>query len=179
MRVALISSFRKNCGIGIYTFEFVSNLLRHRNVKEVHLFTHTNSNITIPSRKLRVYKVVDEKYPFYVCKLVNKLREIEPDIIDVEWDHSLYSPTMFFGVYIFPLLSHFKEKIFLSFHSLYRDEDLSRCLSFLIRNKPIEKVLSKYYSLTKNFLLKNLKIGRLFTLYQYEQIKKYRATSLL
>jgi glycosyltransferase involved in cell wall biosynthesis len=143
-------------------------------VSEVYLLTHTNSDILLNSEKLKIYKFINEKLPFYIYTLFKLFRKIKPDIIDIEWDHSLYAPTKFMGMYIFPLLFYFKEKIFLSFHSLYRTEDVERYLTATTRNKLTAKVGSIYYSLTKRFLLNNLKVGRIFTLYQYEQVKKIK-----
>jgi len=174
MRVAIVSSFRKNCGIGIYTLEFLSHLLKYQSIEEIHLLTHINSDIELASKKLKIYKVINEGYPFYTSKLLSLLRKIEPDVVDVEWDHSLYAPTKLLGVYIFPLLSHFKDKLFLSFHSLYRLEDVERYLITTTRNKLIGEIGGRYYSLTKEFLLNNLKVGRLFTLYEYEQVREIK-----
>ena len=172
MRISIISSFRKNCGIGIYTFEFLSNLLKYQEVKEIHLFTHIDSDFTLVSKKLRIYKVINEINPSYILTLLCLLRKIKPDVIDVEWDHSLYAPTKLLGIYIFPLLSYLKDKLFLSFHSLYRLEDVEHHLVTTTRNKLIGKIGGRYYSLTKEFLLNNLKVGRVFTLYEYEQVRK-------
>jgi glycosyltransferase involved in cell wall biosynthesis len=172
MRVAIISSFRKNCGIGIYTFEFLSHLLKYESIEEIHLLTHINSNIELASKKLKIYKIINEKWPFYNSKLSYLLKKIKADVIDIEWDHSLYAPTNLLGTYIFPLLSNFKDRIFLSFHSLYRVEDIEHALVITTGNKIIGKIGSKYYFLTKKFLLDNHKIGRVFTLYEYEQVKK-------
>jgi glycosyltransferase involved in cell wall biosynthesis len=174
MRVAIMSSFRKNCGIGIYTFNFLSNLLKYEyeNIEEIYLLTHTNSDVELASKKLKTYKVINEQWPLYTSKLYYLLKKINADVINIEWDHSLYSPTMLLGTYIFPLLSNFKDKIFLSFHSLYRLEDIERALAITTGSKIIGKIGSKYYFITKKFLLDNHKIGRVFTLYEYEQVKK-------
>jgi glycosyltransferase involved in cell wall biosynthesis len=172
MRVAIISSFRKNCGIGIYTFEFLSHLLKYESIEEIYLFTHTNSDVELASKKLKIYKIINEKWPFYASKLSYLLKKINANVIDIEWDHSLYAPTKLLGTYIFPLLSNFKDRTFLSFHSLYRVEDIERALVITTGSKIIGKIGSKYYFLTKKFLLDNHKIGRVFTLYEYEQVKK-------
>jgi len=174
MRISIISSLRKNCGIGIYTFEFLSNILKYQEVKEIRLFTHIDSDFTLASKKLRIYKVINEINPSYIFTLLRLLRKIKPDVIDVEWDHSLYAPTKLLGIYIFPLLSYLKDKLFLSFHSLYRLEDVERYLIATTKNKLAGKIGSRCYFLTKRFLLNNLKVGRVFTLYEYEQVRKIR-----
>jgi glycosyltransferase involved in cell wall biosynthesis len=143
-------------------------------VKEIHLFTHIDSDFTLASKKLRIYKVINEINPSYIFTPLRLLRKIKPDVIDVEWDHSLYAPTKLLGIYIFPLLSYLKDKLFLSFHSLYRLEDVERYLITTTKNKLAGKIGSRCYSLTKRFLLNNLKVGRVFTLYEYAQVRKIR-----
>jgi len=179
MQVVVISSFRKDCGIGIYTFQFLLQLLKAQSVEKVHLLTHTDSDINLLSPKLKIQRVINEKYPFYTSTLSYYLKKIEADVIDIEWDHSLYSPMWFLGIYIFPLLFNFKDKIFLSLHSLYNSEDVERYLSVSIGNKLVKKLGSKYYSLTKRFLLKNFAVGRVFTLYEYEQVKGIKRNFVL
>jgi len=49
---------------------------------------------------------------------------------------------------------------------------VERALVITTGSKIIGKIGSKYYFLTKKFLLDNHKIGRVFTLYEYEQVKK-------
>jgi len=143
-------------------------------VREAHLFTHLNSDIKLVSKKLKIYKIINERYPFYTSKLLCLLKKIRPDVIDIEWDHSLYAPTQFLGVYIFPFFSHLKDKLFLSLHSLYRSEDVERYLVTTTKNKLVGKIGSRYYYITKMFLLNNLNIGRVFTLYEYEQVRKIK-----
>ena len=179
MRVVVMSSFRKDCGIGMYTFQFLHQLLRHKDIERVYLFTHTDSDITLLSPKLEIYRIINEKYPFYTLKLSYLLKKIKADVIDVEWDHSLFSPPWLLGSYVFPLLSNFKDKIFLSLHSLYHSEDVERYLNTITGNKVVGKLGSKYYSSTKRFLLKNFAVGRVFTLYEYEQVKRMKRNFVL
>jgi len=183
MRLAIISSFRRNCGIGLYTLQFVLQLIKYNRVehiiKRIYLLVHTDSDIDLFSPKLKIFRVIREKHPSYVSKMSSLLEKLKPDVIDVEWDHSLYSPFLLLGTYLFPILSKFKNKIFISFHSLYRSEDVERYLDITTGNKLLGKLGSKYYSLTKRFLLKNLSIGRLFTLYEYEQVKRIKQNFVL
>jgi len=179
MQVVVISSFRKDCGIGIYTFQFLLQLLKTQSVEKIYLLTHTDSNINLFSPRLKIQRVINEKYPFYTSKLSYYLKKIKADVIDIEWDHSLYSPMWFLGIYIFPLLFNFKDKIFLSLHSLYTSEDVERYLNMIIGNKLVGELGSKYYSLTKKFLLKNFAVGRVFTLYEYEQVKGIKRNFVL
>jgi glycosyltransferase involved in cell wall biosynthesis len=174
MKVVIISSFRRKCGIGIYTFEFLFHLLKRQSIEEIHLLTHIDSDIELASKKLKIYKIINEKWPLYTSKLSYLIKKMKSDVVEIEWDHSLYAPTQLLGVYIFPLLSHLKDKLFLSFHSLYRLEDVERYLIRTTRNELIGKIGGRYYSLTKRFLLNNLKVGRVFTLYQYEQVRKIK-----
>ena len=179
MEIGVISSFRSNCGIGLYTFQFLKCLLGYKNVREVHLLTHIDSDLLLPSRKLKIYKIIDERYPFYVPKMLDLVMKIKPDVIEIEWDHSLYSPTELLGTYIFPLLLYLREKTFISFHSLYRIEDVEHSITKITGNKLLGEVGSKYYSFTKLFLLNNLNIGRVFTLYEHEQVKKIKKKFVL
>ena len=101
MKICVISSFRSDCGIGLYTLQFLKCLLNYKNVREVHLLTHIDSDLLLTSSKLKIYKVIDERHPFYIFKMLDLIVKIKPDIIDIEWDHSLYSPTKLLGTYIF------------------------------------------------------------------------------
>jgi len=179
MRIGIISSFRNNCGIGLYTFQFLKRLLDYKNVREVHLFTHVDSDLLLLSNKLKIYKMIDEKYPFYVPKMLDLFKKIKPDVIEIEWDHSLYSPTELLGTYIFPLVFYLREKTFVSFHSLYRREDVEHSITRITGNKLIGELGSRYYSFTKLFLLNNLRIGRVFTLYEYAQVRKMKKFVLI
>jgi glycosyltransferase involved in cell wall biosynthesis len=173
MRIGIITSLRKECGIGIYTFELLKYLKKINEIREIHVFTHTDADIKIKNRKIKIYKVIDEKTPNYVPKMKKMLERKNLDIIDLEWEHGLYAPQYFLGTFLFPLILSLKDKLFTSFHSLYTFQDFKRALKISKNfNNFISEVGALYYKLTKTFLIKNLKVGRVFSIYEYNQIRK-------
>jgi len=171
MKIFMVSSFRKECGIGKFTYDLLSNLLRHPMIEKIYLVTHTNADISLYHPKLETYRLIKENTPSYVKEILKLFIKKRPDIVNVEWDHSLYSPTPLLGIYIFPFLFKARKKLFLSLHSLYRLSDVRRYSYFLFKKWYIGEVATKYYQLTKKFLVNIPKIGRVFTLYEHEEIK--------
>lgn len=181
MKVCVITSLRRECGIGLYSEEFLKELLKNEGDDfQIVVITHRNSNVPAEverDKRLIVYKVIDENIPNYVIKISKILNKENPDVIDIEWDHNLYSPRFLLGLYIFPVIRKYREKVFLSLHSLYKTNDVYNFLKN--RKVPLSKLLSKYYETTKKFLLENSRILRVFTNYELSQVKDYEDKSIL
>lgn len=157
----------------MYSFKFINNLLKYDKNKEIkRLMIITTKDSFLPenlkrNNRITILKVIDRKNPIYVKKILFFLSKFKPDVINIEWDHNLYSPKLLLGSYLFPLIYKFRDSIFLSLHSLYRLRE-------------VLKVLRSFYpgficyGVTKKFLVHTPKIIRVFTLYEYEQLSHVR-----
>lgn len=169
MKVVVITSLREKCGIGIYSLEFINNLLkydRNREVKKLLVITHKNSSLHKKlgrDNRVIVSNIIDERNFLYIKKVFSLINNFQPDIVNIEWDHSLYSPKPFLGIYMFPIVYKFRHLTFISLHSLYKLQDIIKFLRF-------SKPAFLYYGLTKEFLVHIPRAIRVFTYYEYEQL---------
>lgn len=178
MKIGILTSLRKKCGIGIYSSEFIKHLRMMKKINnKLDIFIITQKDADININGVKVYRLIDENEPFYFTKCDKILKRENPDIIDIEWDHRLYSPLIFLGQYIFPLIHKYSDKILMSFHSLYKREDVEKILKE--STSYLSSILATYYEMTKRFLIINSKKIRVFTYYELYQVAKYKKAILI
>lgn len=167
-KLLIISSFRKQCGVGIYTYELIKRLIETNSELGIALITHKDSDLNIDG--IKVFKVIDENNPFYFLKVNEVIKNEKPDIINIEWEHNLYSPLPMLGTYIFPIIKKYSKQLLISFHSLYKNDDIKKVAKKRLPF-PLYNLFTYYYSLTKNFLINNSRMIRVFTYYELSQVK--------
>lgn len=126
------------CGVGDYTCKLANELTKMGN--EVHIITSNKADVDCG--KLHVHNIVDEWEFSNLSKIVKKVKEINPDVVNVQYPSDEYKSAFMMSVLPLKIKRKVKCKVTATIHEYdYTSYSMQRKLRLYLNFSKLDKII--------------------------------------